>query len=174
MEKGELRKRTCCFTGHRDLPDNQKEEISRRLAAVVRRLVTEYGVRYFGVGGAVGYDTLAAEVLLAMKVKEFPHIKIILVYPFDGFQQCWSWRQRWRYERLLPRYDKVVCVSQQGGRQAYLSRDRRLVDGATYCVSYCVRNSGGTAYTVRYAKQQGLTVIELSDHGVSEGKRRWW
>ena len=56
---------TCCFTGHRILPAGQEEEIWRRVYACLEPLLEE-GVRYFGVGGALGFDTLVAEKLLAL------------------------------------------------------------------------------------------------------------
>ena len=51
---------TCCFTGHRNLPIGQEEEIWKRVYACLNPLLEE-GVRYFGVGGALGFDTLVAE-----------------------------------------------------------------------------------------------------------------
>ena len=42
---------TCCFTGHRNLPAEQEEEIWRRVHTCLEPLLEE-GVRYFGVGGS--------------------------------------------------------------------------------------------------------------------------
>ena len=67
---------TCCFTGHRILPAGQEEEIWRRVYACLEPLLEE-GVRYFGVGGALGFDTLVAEKLLALRESR-PQIRIIL------------------------------------------------------------------------------------------------
>ena len=86
------------------------------------------------------------------------HESKVLVYPFDGFTGRWSDAQRAEYARLLPLYDKAVCVAQRASREAYLKRDRHLVDSSAHCIAYCTRNSGGTAYTVRYAYQQGVSV----------------
>ncbi|HIS50977.1 MAG TPA: DUF1273 domain-containing protein, partial [Candidatus Gallacutalibacter pullistercoris] len=41
-------------------------------------------------------------------------------------------------------------------------RNRHLVDESGICVAYCVKPNGGTAYTVMYAKQKGLPVINLA------------
>lgn len=57
---------TCCFTGHRNLPEALEEEIWRRVYACLELLLEE-GVRYFGVGGALGFDTMVAEKLLALR-----------------------------------------------------------------------------------------------------------
>lgn len=162
----ELRQKTCCFTGHRDLPADKSEEIAERTAGMVRTLITEYGVCFFGVGGAVGYDTLAAEVLFRLREEEFPNIKVILVYPFDGFIDRWPQAQRAKYQRLLPKYDKVVCASSQPEREAYLKRNRCLVDGSAYCIAYCAQDYGGTAYTVRYAGRKGIPVWNVADHRI--------
>lgn len=161
MKAVELRKKTCCFTGHRDIPMGKTQEIAERTANEIRRLIVNYGVRFFGAGGAIGYDTLVAKVLFQLKEKEFPNIKVILVYPFDGFTDRWSPAQKSEYVRLLSRYDKVVCVCDRPSREAYLMRDRYLVDGSAYCIAYCTRDYDGTAYTVRYAQQQGLEVRNI-------------
>ena len=163
MAAAQLRQMTCCFTGHRDLPSEKKREIAEQTTTAIRALIADRGVRYFGVGGAVGYDTLAAEVLFQLKEKEYPHIKVILVCPFAGFSDRWTAEQQAAYERLLPKYDKVVCVCSRPSREAYLARDRHLVNGSAYCIAYCTRNTGGTAYTVRYAHQQGATVRNIAE-----------
>ena len=158
-----IREKTCCFTGHRTIPREHRAEVIKRTADAVRSLVLEKNVRYFGVGGAIGYDTLAAEVLFALRETEFIFIKVILVYPFDGFTSRWNQCQRETYNAMLPKYDKTVCVSTTPSREAYLKRNRHLVDGSKYCISYCTRNYGGTAYTVEYAKRQGLIVRNIFD-----------
>lgn len=162
MKTSELRKKTCCFTGHRDLPTQLKQVISERTTNEIRKLIVHDGVCFFGVGGAIGYDTLVAKVLFQLREKEFPNIKIILVYPFKGFTSRWTAAQREEYKELLPQYDKIVCVSDIANKDAYLARDRHLVDNSAYCICYCTRNYGGTAYTVKYAKWKGLEVRNVS------------
>ncbi len=161
METVALREKTCCFTGHRDIPIEKTQEIAERTVNEIRRLIASHGVRFFGVGGAVGYDMLAARILFRLKETEFPNIKVILVYPFEGFTSRWSPMQIADHRRLLSKYDKVVCVSDKPSKEAYLERDRHLVDSSAYCIAYCTRDYGGTAYTVRYAGQQGLEIRNI-------------
>lgn len=168
MEASELRNKTCCFTGHRELPMHKLESIEKRTADEIRALVVDCGVRYFGVGGALGYDTLAAEILFRLRKQEFPNIKIILVYPFNGFTCQWTPCQRVEYQQRLLRYDKVVCVEKNPGREAYLARDRHLVDSSAYCIAYCTKSVGGTAYTVRYAKSRGLVIRNIGECGTQQ------
>ena len=157
----DLRQRTCCFTGHRAIPEKELPDILKRTEQAVRRLI-ERGVIFFGVGGAIGYDTEAAKLLFRLRATNYPQIKVILVSPFKGFTSRWSGEQRAEYARLLPQYDKAVCVAQRASREAYLARDRHLVDGSAYCIAYCTRDSGGTAYTLRYAQQKGLKIVNTA------------
>ena len=70
------RAQTCCFTGHRHLPAGEEEAIWQRVQEHLIPLL-EQGVRYFGVGGALGFDTLVAEKLLELRGK-YPQIRVIL------------------------------------------------------------------------------------------------
>ena len=135
----EKRAFTCCFTGHRELPIEKEGEIWQKTYIRVQQLLKQ-GVKYFGVGGAIGFDTLAAEGMLQVKTLN-PQVKIILVLPFKGYQKYW-----------LPG---------QQERAAFLIRDRHLVDESAYCIGYCTRSTGGTAYTLRYAEKQGLKVWNI-------------
>lgn len=50
-----MRERTCCFTGHRKLPEGRREEIAAQLENAILALIQD-GYRYFGAGGALGFD----------------------------------------------------------------------------------------------------------------------
>ena len=60
-------------------------------------------------------------------------------------------------------YDKVVRISDKPSIQAYLDRDKHLVNRSAYCIAYCIYDQGGTAYTVSYALQRGLLVRNIAD-----------
>ena len=163
MKLTELREKTCCFTGHRNIPSENIPSLIQKTAAEVRGLIVNHGVSRFCVGGAIGYDTLAAKILFQLKETEFPNVEIILIYPFDGFIDGWRKEQQNEYKILLPKYDRMICACEQPGREAYLARNRILVDNSAFCVAYCIRGRSGAAYTIRYAKQQGLPVYNLAE-----------
>lgn len=158
----DLRRRTCCFTGHRTIQGKDLPSILMKTEQAIRQLI-EQGVVFFGVGGAIGYDTEAAKLLFRLRATDYPQIKVILVYPFEGFTSRWSDEQRAVYTQMLPQYDKTVCVAQKASREAYLARDRHLVDASAYCIAYCVRDSGGTAYTMRYAQKKRLKIFNTAN-----------
>jgi len=57
---------TCCFTGHRVLPANQIEGIIIRLDEEIDRLIVQ-GITDFISGGALGFDQIAASLIIAKK-----------------------------------------------------------------------------------------------------------
>ena len=84
----EMRERTCCFTGHRELPLWGQKELATKLEDTIIGLIAR-GVRFYGAGGARGWDTLAAQTVLRLK-ERYPHIKLILVLP------CLTQTRGWR------------------------------------------------------------------------------
>lgn len=70
-----------------------------------------------------------------------------------------------RENRQAGRQNSICCERTRQG--VYLLRDRHLVDYSAYCISYCTRTTGGTAYTVKYALEHGVTVYNASSFDVS-------
>lgn len=157
---------TCCFTGHRSLPSEQLCSIQQRLEEAVVSLIHK-GVRYFGAGGALGFDTLAAQIVLKLK-DEYPQIKLILVLPCADQSDRWSVEDVRSYEAIKAAADKVVCLADCYHRGCMHERNRHLVNHSGYCICYLSGDSGGTAYTVSYAKAQGLVVTNIADIGREE------
>lgn len=123
---------TCCFTGHQNLPIHQQEEIWQRVCTRLYPLL-ERDVRYFGVGGAIGFDTLVAEKLLNLR-KTYPQIRVILVQPFQGCQSRWTPAQQARAAAVENRADKVVICCRTPSREAFLARGP--ASGGWICLLY--------------------------------------
>lgn len=152
--------KVACFSGHRNLPPDSTE-----LQADLERAVTELierGVVFFGNGGALGFDMLAAETVLRLK-KDYPHIKLVMVLPCPPEQQSlkWSDEQKKRYYNILEQADKVRILSPQYTNSCMLERNRHMVAHSGFLICYLCQNSGGTFYTVNSAEQFGLEIIRL-------------
>lgn len=61
-----MRERTVCFTGHRNIPAEQYATVYHRLKDAIAGAIGR-GYRYFGAGGALGFDTMAAQAVMEMK-----------------------------------------------------------------------------------------------------------
>ena len=91
-----MREQTCCFTGHRRISFGERVEITNKLRTVIGDLY-QRGIRYYGAGGAIGFDALASKAVLAMK-EECPGIKLILVLPCLAQTKGWNRRDIEEYE----------------------------------------------------------------------------
>ena len=156
-----LKRYTVCFTGHRKMPPEQMDTLARQLKEELTNLIKN-GYIYFGAGGALGFDTLAAQTVLELK-RNYPHIKLILVLPCLSQTRGWSAVDVEIYENIKRKADKVVYTSQEYTRGCMHKRNRHLVDNSSVCVCYLTEGTGGTAYTVDYAKKNNLTVINLGE-----------
>lgn len=154
-----MREQTCCFTGHREINEKDLAKIQKRTKEVIVSLV-EKGVVYFGAGGARGYDTIAAETILALK-NEYPQIKLILVLPCPDQTKGWKEEDISRYNLIKNQADKVVYTADHYYRGCMHVRNRHLVDNSRYCICYLTKDSGGTAFTVNYAKTSGLKIYNV-------------
>lgn len=96
----------------------------------------------------------------------YPQIRLILVLPCRDQTQGWRQEDVARYEGIKEQADKVVYTSERYTPGCMHRRNRHLVEHSSVCVAYCIRSSGGSAYTVEYARQHGLRVFLLG--GASE------
>ena len=157
----ELRSKTCCLTGHRALPPDKAAQIAARLEAALQQLISQ-GYRYFGVGGARGFDTLAARCILRLRASH-PAIRLILVLPCRDQTRGWLLRDKFAYCSIKRQADKLVYITQHYEPGCMQKRNRHLVAHSSCCLCYLTSPTGGTAYTVACAKQAGLTVLNIAD-----------
>lgn len=156
-----MREQTCCFSGHREMPAGWgRWRLAKRLEKAVIEQI-ENGIRFFGAGGALGFDTLAAQTVLKLRGK-YPDIKLILVLPCTTQAQMWSAEDVEEYECIKAKADKVVYTSQEYTKGCMFKRNRYLVDNSSVCICYLTRDTGGTAYTVKYAQSKGLRIFNLA------------
>lgn len=157
-----MKEHTCCFTGHRIVAPEQQAILTERLYDVVRQLVLA-GYCYFEAGGALGFDTMAARCVLNLRGK-YPQIKLILVLPCISQTRGWAKEDVEIYEKIRQHADKIVYTSYEYYNGCMLKRNRHLVECSSVCVAYLRESRGGTAYTVNYARQQGLRIINLAEY----------
>ena len=157
----DLMVQTCCFTGHRVIPSGEKETIRHLLETAIEKAIQD-GYRFFGAGGALGFDTLAAQTVLTLK-QQYPHIRLILVLPCINQANGWKQADVDEYERIRALADKVVYTSREYTSGCMHKRNRHLVDNSSLCICYLTKLSGGTAYTVRYAESKKISVFNLAD-----------
>lgn len=159
----------CCFTGHRNISDGEKQRVSEEIGRIVRTLV-RHGVRHFIVGGALGFDTVAAVTVINMRDNEIltdadeneVEITLTVAVPCPKQSAKWKFADRALYNSILKSADEVVTLSDSYTRECMLARNRYMVDRSNYCICYVTHRSGGSYYTMNYAKKSGLGVINIA------------
>ena len=150
----------CVFTGHRDLPENTAA-IAEKLDEAIEKLYLHAGVDTYLCGGAVGFDLLAGERVLALREKH-PGLRLHMILPCREQDKSYSAADKGRYAALLAGADRTEWLSPRYYRGCMLARDRVMVDRADCCVSFQTRSEGGTAYTVRLAANRGLSIYNIA------------
>lgn len=154
-----LKEQTCCFTGHRIIPASETERISSALTASIASLVQK-GVTCFRNGGAIGFDAAAALAVLDLK-KSNSDLSLIMDLPCRGQSHSWKAQDRAVYDFILSSADEVHYLAPHYYNGCMQMRNRHMVDRSSYLIAYQTTAYGGSAYTVRYALSQGLTLIRI-------------
>jgi len=149
----------CCFTGHRKITPTHMLKLPELLENEIERLIVA-GVDTFRGGGAIGFDTLA-ELKVIEKKKQYGFIKLELILPCRDQTKKWGERDRTIYEYIASEADSIEYISDVYNSHCMHERNRRLVSGSDFCLTYFSHTSGGTAYTVNYAISHSVEVINL-------------
>ena len=154
------RNQTCCFTGHRVIEQRHRALLPALLEETLRSLIAD-GYHTFAAGGALGFDTLAAEAVLSLR-QEFPQLQLIIVAPSANQTDGWPRADVQRYERIREAASRFLCLEAAYTRSCMRRRNLALVEMSAACVSYCLRGRTGTSQTVGFAERAGLAVIPLA------------
>lgn len=148
---------TCALTGHRELPASFDNKL---LYDALEGLISE-GCDTFLCGMAEGFDLLALALLIELKERYKIHVEACI--PFEGQERLFPEQTRQRYFDLLARCDRETVLFDDYRKGCFLARDRYMVDLCDVVLAYCTKTTGGTYYTVNYAKSKHKQVRYLPD-----------
>lgn len=153
------RQKTCCFTGHRQIPQDKANDLRKKLDAVIEKLADE-GITTFVSGGALGFDIMAAKAVLRAKEKH-PGLRLIMAIPCRDQHAGWHFKEKNEYEEILKVADDIYCLNEKYCIGCMHQRNRFMVKNSSVCVAFFDGSRGGTAHTVNLAKEDGLCIINL-------------
>jgi len=162
--------KTACFSGYR--PEkfkfilHQGNEaylaLEKRIENAILQAVDD-GYTSFICGAAKGFDLVAGSLVVALKESwaELASLNLVAVLPFQrhGFSS-----EPWRtlHQMVLSGASEVITLASKYHPQAYHVRNRYMVDCSRLLICYYDGRKGGTEYTVKYAEEQGLAVINVA------------
>lgn len=150
---------SCCFTGHRNLTEDDMLRAAVELEALIPRLA-DRGITDFYAGGALGFD-YAASVTVINSKRLYPDLTLNLALPCRDHMKNWRETDKLMFARLAERADSIVYVSDGYSAGCMQKRNCYMADRSSLCVCWLSEKSGGTYYTVKYAEKIGLEVINL-------------
>ena len=148
------KEKTCAFTGHRELEaDFDVKKLEENIELLIKK-----GVEIFYNGGALGFDLIAAEIVLKLKNKY--DIKLIMCVPFYGQEKYFSSAQKEVYNKILKASDEVIILSDTYYKGCFLRRNDYMIENADYLIAYLKKAVGGTAYTVnKFRAKKGDNIL---------------
>lgn len=149
----------CCFTGHRKINENIFDSLLNLLEIETEKLIMS-GIKKFYCGGALGFDIMAAQIIIKLKNK-YPDIKLILTIPYINQSKSYLPTEKLEYDFILSKADETICLSDHYYRGCMHVRNRYMVDHSSHCICFLEKLSSGTYYTVKYAQKNNLTIINL-------------
>ena len=154
---------TVSFFGHRMI--DRPFLIEQRLENLIRRLINTKEYVDFIVGRSGDFDQYASSaVLLVRKAVGDHNSSLTLVLPYPTAEYL---NNQESFEDYYSYVEVSDAASAAHHKAAYQIRNREMVDRSDLVVCYVERESGGAWQTVKYALEQGKTVINLATEDVS-------
>jgi hypothetical protein len=153
------------FTGHRPDKILDVKECSQKLLVCMERMGVDFQNDFFKVGGCPGFDTIALKLLV---FKNVPIKNIEILVPFEGFEK-YATRDplinQMVYEFNCKLKKEGYVLKSVGGigsfGQKCFRRNEKLVNGSSIIFTNWDGSAGGTANTVKLAKDLGLTIVNI-------------
>lgn len=151
------------------MTEAEKQKASIEIKRIVRTLAKN-GVKNFITGGAVGFDTLAANTVISLRDTEVltdssgerVNVRLTVAVPCPEQSEKWSFRDRAVYNSILRSADEVITLSDHYEKNCMFVRNRYMVDNSAYCIAYVTHRRGGSYYTMNYAKKSEICVINIA------------
>lgn len=140
-------------------------KIKKAMLRQFRRLYRKRGVRRFYIGGAIGVNLWAGELLLKLKEEPgYEDLELVVVLPFPGHDAKWDVRSRKRLEYLIQHSTEHLTAGTEDCRESYISQNRYLADHAQYLVAVSEEHreqETGSFQVTAYAQEKGLEIIYI-------------
>ena len=110
----------------------------------------------------MGFDQIVASLIIAKK-EMGRDIRLVFALPCKNQDELWSTEQEQLYRNMLAEADKIIYVSEDFTDSCMKKRNRYMVDNSAYCICAHLRHMSGTDQTVKYARQKGLRIINVTE-----------
>lgn len=156
---------SCCITGHRKLPRDKIELIRHSLRQEIIAAVKDGYTRFLS-GFADGADLLFADAVVELS-QLYGHISLEAVLPYKGRLR----NPDTEFQRLIGACRKISWMQEEYSKYSFHQRNRVLVNASSLVIAVYDGSSGGTGYTVNYARKQGREIHIIHPFEIGEKPR---
>ena len=154
-----MQEKTCCVTGHRDIPDEQVSHIKKSLEQEIDRAISD-GFSCFISGFADGVDLLFAGSV-AERITKNPALKLIAAIPYR--RRLDTLQKSERTKALIDLCNEIYVAAEDYRPSVYAKRNRYMVDRSERVIAvYDGREKGGTVGTIRLAHTMKKELREIT------------
>lgn len=136
-------------------------KIKKALTVEIKNLYCQ-GVRTFWVGGSIGVDTWAAEIMIELKKqKKYADLRLCVALPFPKFKERFDPKQQTRLRDILRACDVQIATSDRESEKAYHIRNVYMISQSDCVLAVYDKDSSirsGTGMTLNNAKKKHLPV----------------
>ena len=151
--------KTCCVTGHRDIPAEQIGHIIKSLEQEVDRAISD-GFTCFISGFADGADLLFAEIV-AERIAKDSALRLIAAIPYQ--KRLDTLKKSERTKALIDLCAEIYVAAEEYHPNVYAKRSRYIVERSDRVIAvYDGREKGGTVGTIRLAHMMKKELREIS------------
>ena len=136
------------------------ETIVYNLNREVEKLI-QAGVTTFLSGGALGFDQIAAFLIISKKEMGY-NIRLNMILPCKGQEDLWTTKEKQLYKQLLSVADSIEYVSEVYSKDCMEKRNKYMIDKSEYCICALLREKSGTGQTVRFAKEKNCQIVNVA------------
>lgn len=154
-----MKEKTCCVTGHRDIPAEQVGHIKKSLEQEVDRAISD-GFTCFISGFADGVDLLFAEIVVK-RIAKNPTLKLIAAIPYR--RRLDTLKKSERTKALIDLCAEIYVAVEDYRPSVYAKRNRYMVERSDRVIAvYDGREKGGTVGTIRLAHTMKKELREIA------------
>ena len=151
-----MMEKTCCFTGHKNLTQEQAIEALHLLIKRVNELTIE-GYTHFISSFANDTDVLLAQIIGSFRYKN-KNLVLEAVIPIENKLNSLD---KIKYALML--YNKVTVMQEQRGHECFQKRNKYMIDNSGVVVALWDEKTSKEAYNaVNYARSQGKEIIRMN------------
>ena len=151
--------KTCCITGHRDIPAEQIGHIKKSLEQEIDRAISD-GFSCFISGFADGVDLLFTGIV-AERITKNPALKLIAAIPYR--RRLDTLQKPERTKALIDFCAEIYVAAEEYHPSVYAKRNRYMVEQSDRVIAlYDGREKGGTVGTIRLTHMMKKELREIA------------